>query len=57
MQKNHIIKLNNRVFRPTDTLNLLLSSLTNQKLKKKFISFEKKFGLYVWNTKIIYARD
>lgn len=25
--------------------------------KKKFISFEKKFGLYVWNTKIIYARN
>jgi|OM-RGC.v1.012819535 methylase of polypeptide subunit release factors len=29
-----------------------------EKLKKKnFISFEKKFGLYVWNTKIIYAKN
>ena len=37
MQKNHIIKLNNRVFRPTDTSNLLLSSLTNQKLKGKIL--------------------
>lgn len=28
-----------------------------EKLKrKKFISFENKFGLYVWNTKILYAK-
>ena len=41
MQKKHIIKLNNRVFRPTDTLNLLLSSLTNQKLKKNLYHLKR----------------
>ena len=33
------------------------SKILEKLKKKKFISFEKKFGLYVWNTKIIYARD
>ena len=37
MQKKHKIKLNNRVFKPTDTSDLLLSSLTNQKLKGKIL--------------------
>lgn len=37
MQKNHTIKLNNKVFKPTDTSDLLLSSLRSQKLKGKIL--------------------
>ena len=38
--------------------DLMKHSKTLEKLKnRQIISFEKKFGLYVWNTKIIYAKN